>query len=46
MTRLGPRKLLCLFYGHDWRYYEDHSREYTGYLERCQRCGAIVQVPQ
>jgi hypothetical protein len=32
--------------GHDWRYFEDAEHDYTGYLERCERCGEIVQVPQ
>lgn len=32
---------------HDWEYFEDEeNRPYTGYLERCKRCGTVVQVPQ
>lgn len=38
--------LLCKLWGHHWRYYVDHAHTYTGYLERCGRCGEITQVPQ
>jgi hypothetical protein len=32
---------------HEWEFYEDEAaRPYTGYLERCEKCGTIVQIPQ
>lgn len=32
---------------HDWQYLEREPGEtYTGYCERCAKCGEIVQVPQ
>ncbi len=30
---------------HDWRYFEDEENTYTGYLERCSKCGDIMQIP-
>ena len=40
-------QLHCRLYGHDWRFYDPQDGiEFTGYLERCSRCGEIVQVPQ
>jgi hypothetical protein len=32
---------------HEWEYDEDESAgPWTGYIERCKRCGALQQVPQ
>ena len=32
---------------HEWEYLERKPGEtYTGYCERCTRCGEIVQIPQ
>jgi hypothetical protein len=32
---------------HDWMYDEEQSKgPWTGYIESCPKCGAIVQVPQ
>jgi hypothetical protein len=31
---------------HDYEYWEDPDHEYTGYLERCTKCGDIIQIPQ
>jgi hypothetical protein len=32
---------------HEWEYMERKPAEtYTGYCERCVKCGEIVQIPQ
>lgn len=32
---------------HEWEYDDEESRgPWTGYIERCARCGALQQVPQ
>jgi hypothetical protein len=32
---------------HDWRYDEAESAgPWTGYIERCAKCGALQQIPQ
>jgi hypothetical protein len=41
------RKMPCREGEHEWEYVEREPGEtYTGYLERCKRCGLIVRVPQ
>ena len=34
----------CGLIGHRWRY--AGTGVFTGYIERCERCPEIVQVPQ
>lgn len=32
---------------HDWQYdHEESQVPYSGYIERCSKCGALSQVPQ
>lgn len=38
------RRRLCK---HEWHYdAEESAGPWTGYIERCVRCGALQQVPQ
>lgn len=35
------------YFEHDWRFYDPKDGiKFTGYLERCEKCGEIVQIPQ
>lgn len=41
-----PRALVCRVHGHQWQYdAEESAGPWTGYIERCARCGALLQVP-
>jgi hypothetical protein len=42
--RWSRRKDEC---DHDWQYDEAESEgPWTGYIERCSKCGALQQIPQ
>lgn len=36
--------LRCLLRGHKWCY--GGTGNFTGYIERCERCPAVRQIPQ
>jgi hypothetical protein len=41
-------QIVCKVKGHDWRYFNERDKtiKFTGYLERCERCGEFRQIPQ
>lgn len=46
-TELWIAALRCRLIGHDWHYdAEESAGPWTGYIERCSKCGALCQVPQ
>jgi hypothetical protein len=45
VSRVPADMLVCT--PHEWEYMERQPGEtYTGYCERCVKCGEIVQIPQ